>query len=211
MPSRPVRARVPSEVRAPLDTGMGAASDDAGGDEPVANTRSAASAQARFVAAQTIAVARNPASGISTKAAPSEPSTAPSVLAAYNGAMAAPARICAPTPACDARTRSIAGSVAPMAAVAGSNHRKVPAKIHAQCATGAGDSGNHDTHVADSGASPNASTSAQPPITASQIAYARAGFAPRAMRAPIVNAPSDSPPKNAVTTASIDAASWPSA
>src|SRR4051812_29647474 len=170
MPSRPVSASVTSSPR--VVDAPGAARGAAASDGTAApNTRVAVTAHVRFVAAQISAVARSPIDGINTNAAPSAPRTAPSVFAAYSGA------IDAPRPS--SRIRAIAGSVAPIAAVAGSSHRKVPPKIHAQCASGAGESGNADTHAADSGAKPNASTSAHVPMTASQIAYPRAGRALR--------------------------------
>src|SRR3954469_21450101 len=144
MPSSPVIQSAPSVDRAaPAVAITGAA-------RPAERTRDAASAQAPFVTAHAIAVARKPANGISTNAAPSAPSTAASVFAAYKVAIEAPR-----SPA-SATRRSMAGKVAPIAAIAGSSNRNVPAKIHVHWSKGEGSMGSHATHWVESAGNANA-------------------------------------------------------
>ena len=169
-----------------------------------ANSFSATAAHRRLSAAQTAAVRARPNSGTSKNAAASTPRTAPKVLPAYSAAIDAPCRrICA-------RTRSIAGSVAPIAAVAGSSKTKVPQNATDQCH--AAKAARRSDRAANPSRAPSGTASARlhTPIAASHAAYQRAGFGLRSMRGPSSSAPTASPPKNAATTASTAADSWPS-
>ncbi|WP_377155968.1 hypothetical protein ACFJIX_27875 [Roseateles sp. UC29_93] len=107
-------------------------------------------------------------------------------------------------------TRSIAGSVAPIAAVAGSNNRKLAPKVTIHCHHAGGSAPIQCSTASPTGCISTISASPHRPITASQARYPRKGDADRSIRPPKVIAPSASPPKNAVTTASTAAASKPS-
>ena len=209
MPSRPVAASVSSVPFGTTTVGF-FATDVA----PAAVKRSVTVAQSRLSPAHRPAVRSKPNSGTSQKAAANTPTTAPKVLAAYSSAMGRVSMgrlsmgrmlrfICA-------TTRSIAGSVAPMAAVAGNSIRKVPQKATVHCHHGVG-----CTPMASSiawliGAIHSASARLHSAMTSSQAAYQRAGCALRSINRPSASAPTASPPKKAVTTASTAAASWPS-
>ncbi len=153
---------------------------------------------------QTTAVPRRPSPGTSQKAAASTPITAPSVLLAYRAAMDRP---CARR--CTVR-RSIAGSVAPIAAVAGSSSTKLPRNATDHCHSGAGCTPVSRSSPALIGATANTSSRPHRAMTSSHPAYQRTGRRLRSMRAPSVQAPVARPPKNAATTASNAADSWPS-
>src|SRR5262245_25720415 len=84
------------------------------------NNLSASTAHKRLSATHAVAVRNNPNSGTSQNAAPSTPSTAPNVFAAYSAGI-------------DPNTRCIAGSVAPIDAVAGNSSRNVPQNATNQC------------------------------------------------------------------------------
>ena len=109
-----------------------------------------------------------------------------------------------------ATTRSIAGSVTPMAAVAGNNIRKAAAKVSDHCHSAVGCAPIKPSNQPLTGARPNVMTRLQTAISSSQPAYQRAGSALRAKRRPKAKAPSDKPPKKAAITASTAADSCPS-
>ena len=134
----------------------------------------------------------------------STPITAPSVLQAYSGAIEQPAW---PSRAV---TRSIAGSVAPMAAVAGSSKKKLPKNATDHCHRAPGCVPVKPSIHSLMGAISSASARLHRAISSSQPAYQRSGRALASMRRPSTSAPTPSPAKNAVTTASTAAASWPS-
>ena len=143
--------------------------------------------------------------GTSKNAAASTPSTAPNVLPAYSACDAT-----CPRSRNGARIRSIAGSVAPIAAVAGSSSMKVPQKTTDHCHAGDGCAPIKLEQPADAACGmTNASARLHAPIDGSHAAYQRAGCALASMRAPSSSAPTASPPKNAATTASTAADSWP--
>ncbi len=150
----------------------------------------------RLSAMHTVALFASPMVGINQKAAASTPSTAPNVLLAYSAAMDRPSRCIA------AVRRSIAGNVAPIAAVAGKNIKNVPQNATNQCQPGDGstpitfDSPPLNGDPTKSTKRPHIAT------TSSHPAYHRTGCALRSIREPSASAPSASPPKNAVTTAS---------
>src|SRR4051812_20214908 len=126
MPSSPVSASRGDTLRAVADLRSSCDLTDVG------NKRHDNTAQARFALAHVIVVARRPNVGINKNVVSSVPITAPAVFPAYSHAMRLP---------CDssaASTRSIAGSVAPIAAVAGNSTMKVPEKITFQCCNGEG-------------------------------------------------------------------------
>ena len=90
-------------------------------------TRSEATPHIRFNATQMPAVRARPRPGTSQNAAATTPATAPNVLLAYSPATERSSSL--PGPRSIAATmRSIAGSVAPIAAVAGRKSRNVPPK-----------------------------------------------------------------------------------
>ena len=142
--------------------------------------------------------------GTSQKAVASTPRTAPRVLLAYSAAIGE-ARGARP-----ASTRSIAGSVAPMAAVAGSSSKKQPTKATAPCHEALGWAPIRPSKASLRGAIVSANTRLHSAISSSQPAYQRAGRGLRSMRRPSTKAPSARPPKNAVMTAITAAASCPS-
>jgi hypothetical protein len=150
------------------------------------------------------AVALNPKAGSSQNAVASTPITAPRVLAAYRPATVPPLRVSL------ASQRASAGSVAPIAAVAGSSRTKVPAKATAHCRGALASAPVAASRASQAGASNQSSAAPQSPIASSQPAYQRAGLALRSMRLPSVQAPSAMPPKKAATTASTAADSCPS-
>ena len=152
----------------------------------------------------TPAVRARPNAGTSQKAVASTPSTAPKVLPAYSAARARPGGRQA------ASTCAIAGKVAPIAAVAGSSKKKVPTKATVHCQSGDGCAPVRASSAPLAGAISSASATLQPAMASSQPAYQRAGCGLRSMRGPSASAPSASPPKNAATTASTAADSWPS-
>ena len=202
MPSRPVVAsntsRPDGEASESGDVSVAASSGSA------ANSRNATTVQSRFSVMQTSAARVRPKAGISQNATPSTPSTAPKVLPAYRAAIWVPSRRnCA-------RTRSMAGRVAPMAAVAGSRSRKAPQKATVHCQAAAGRGPVRSSSQPAIGPIDSARTKLHAPITASQAAYQRAGCALRSMRDPSSAAPTASPPKKAATTAKTAAASCPS-
>ena len=199
MPNIPVATSSPRRCHAAARAGSGAAACGA-----AAGKASAAAAQARFSTAHTAAVRASPKDGSSQKAVASTPATAPSVLAAYSPAMALPRRPWAAT------RPARAGSVAPIAAVAGSSSRKLPPKASHHWRNGPGSGPAACTSAWLAGASPHHSTAAHSAISTSHAAYQRAGRRLRSMRAPNAKAPSASPPKKAATTASTAACSWPS-
>src|SRR6187402_142490 len=190
MPRNPVSAKAETEPRS-VNTGRAA---------PVEKTISDTTAHVTFSAAQTAVVLISPHDGISQKAIARTPITAPRVLLAYSGAMGR------------SRTarRAMAGSVAPIAAVAGRSSRNVPknATVHCHNGFGVGPTIRSSTEL--HGAIANANTRLQPAMTASQPAYHLTGLAARSIRGPSIHAPTASPPKKAVTTASTAADSWPS-
>ena len=106
--------------------------------------------------------------------------------------------------------RSIAGSVAPIAAVAGSNSTNMPAKATQACQAGGASGPVKPSSQAPAVGMPRASTSAHSAMSTSQPAYQRAGRRLASMRALKHQAPSAMPPKKALTTASSAAASCPS-
>jgi hypothetical protein len=109
-----------------------------------------------------------------------------------------------------ARIRSIAGSVAPIAAVAGRSNRKIPEKATNQCHAGLGFAPMACSSQVVTGAKKNASARLQSAITASAAAYHRPGERLRSMRGPRINAPAASPPKKPAVTAKTAADSCPS-
>src|SRR5262249_8043045 len=125
MPRKPVAARSQGSLGSRV---AGLASGDAAAG---VKTRSAVTAQSRFSAAQTAAVRLSPSEGTSTNAAPRTPSSAPNVLPAYSAAMW-------PRGSPNRSTRSSAGSVAPIAAVAGNSATNVPENASSQWPTGDG-------------------------------------------------------------------------
>ncbi len=143
--------------------------------------------------------------GTSQNAAASTPSTAPAVLPAYSVAIdsrRAPAR---------ARARSIAGSVAPIAAVAGSSSSERAAERDGPVPRGDGLRADRPRAARARRARATArAPGSTTPITASHAANQRAGAGVACDFAPSSNAPSARPPKNAATTASTAADSWPS-
>ena len=102
-----------------------------------AKAHQAPAAHSRFSAMHSPAVRASPMAGTSQNAAASTPSTAPPVLQAYSAAMDRLAAACAPRRHCRLM-RSIAGKVAPMAAVAGSSSKNVPQKATDHCQAGLG-------------------------------------------------------------------------
>src|SRR5882757_9524790 len=162
MPRKPVAA---SGNRTPL------ARDRADDGSPLpAKSFSAAAAHTRFSAAHTSAVRARPNSGTSQNAAARTPATAPKVLPAYSAALGEPwRRICA-------KTLSIAGSVAPIAAVAGNSSTKVPEKATAHCQAGEACAPVRSSSHLLAGAKRNASARLHNPIAASHAAYQCAGF-----------------------------------
>ena len=131
------------------------------------------------------------------------PTTAPSVLQAYS------APTVRPSPPHDAIRRSIAGSVAPIAAVAGSSIRKVPPKATVHCQAGAGLTPVQAMSALPSGAISAAIATLHSATSASQPAYQRAGRLLRSMRGPSTSEPMANPPKKAAMTASTATASCP--
>ncbi len=146
-----------------------------------------------------------PTAGTNQNALTSTPITAPNVLAAYS---AATLRV-SPCSGSASVMRSIAGNVAPIAAVAGKSNRKMPENAIAHCARALGCAPVKRTSQALHGAITNTSSRPQSAIISSQPAYQRTGRLLRSMRAPKPSAPSDKPPKNAATTANTAADSWP--
>ena len=208
MPSRPVAARRHSRPAASIGlagpTGMPGTPGLAWAGPAPRASASALAAQPRLTSAQTATVRSRPRPGTSQKAVASTPSTAPKVLLAYRPASGV-------APACRwANSRSSAGSVAPIAAVAGSSAKKVPAKATAHCQAGLGWAPVRASSAWLKGARPSASSRLQRAISNSQPAYQRAGCGLRRMRAASRPAPTARPPKKADTTASTAAASWPS-
>src|SRR5882757_4412493 len=195
MPRNPVSASAATDPRA-TGLGGGRASRDA-------NTGSDTAAHKALSATHTTVVRINPSAGINQKAIAKTPMTAPSVLLAYSGAIECPRCPCTVS-------RSIAGSVAPMAAVAGKSRKKVPqnATVHCHNTPGVGPMirSSRELH----GDMANANTRLQQAMIASQLAYQRTGWSARSIRGPRIHAPMPRPPKNAVTTASTAADSWPS-
>ncbi len=106
--------------------------------------------------------------------------------------------------------RSIAGSVAPIAAVAGNSSRKVPQNATNHCQAGAGCAPVNRSTQALNGGIAKISSRLQSAMTSSQPAYQRTGRALLSMRAPSSSAPTARPPKNAATTARTAADSCPS-
>ena len=106
--------------------------------------------------------------------------------------------------------RSIAGTVTPMAAVAGKSKRNVVPKATDHCHHGAGAGPVSVSTAPVSGAAMTTSSRHQAPITASARAYQRRGSRLDSMRAPNSKAPAARPAKNAATTASTEADSAPS-
>ncbi len=86
----------------------------------------------------------------------------------------------------------------------------MPANATDHCHAGAGCTPMIRSAAALNGGISASSSRLQSPIASSHAAYQRTGRALRAMRDPSANAPAASPPKNAVTTASTAADSWPS-
>ncbi len=156
-----------------------------------------------FSAAHTAVVRIRPSAGINAKAISRTPITAPNVLLAYKAAMDR----CGV--ANRAVSRSIAGTVAPIAAVAGRSRANVPQNATVHCHNGLGAAPVIWTNNAPDGDIANANRRLQPAITASHAAYHRTGRAALSMRGPSTHAPTAIPPKNAAITASIAADSWP--
>jgi hypothetical protein len=104
----------------------------------------------------------------------------------------------------------MAGSVAPIAAVAGKRKRKVAVKATLHCQSGAGCSPMTACAQASNGDAADRITSPHAAITPSHAAYQRVGRTLRSMRSPNASAPTAMPPKNAATPARTAAASWPS-
>src|SRR6185369_16996968 len=123
----------------------------------------ASRAHSRLSATQAVAVRTSPNSGTSQNAAPRTPRTAPKVFAAYSAGI-------------DPNTRCIAGSVAPIAAVAGNKSRNVPQNATNQCHAADGCGPIRFSNHPDTGSNSKASARLQTPITASLAAYQRAGF-----------------------------------
>jgi len=107
-------------------------------------------------------------------------------------------------------TRSIAGSVAPIADVAGINARNVPTNATSHCHAGAGCAPVNASSASVSGGMRGMSPRLHAAITSSQAMYQRAGRALRSIDGPARKAPSARPAKNAATTANTAADSWPS-
>ena len=144
--------------------------------------------------------------GISQNAAASTPTTAPNVLLAYNAAI----DLACPRPRSGAVRRSIAGSVAPIAAVAGRNRTNVAQNATDHCHAADGWAPvSRRTASLKGGATSNSSRPHTPAIS-SHATYQRTGHALRSRRAPSASAPTASPPKNAARTASTAADSCPS-
>ena len=106
-------------------------------------------------------------------------------VAGVQRAMDAPSASIAPS------TRSIAGNVAPIAAVAGNSSKKVPKKATVQCHTGEGCAPIRSSSKPETGASRTASAKPHAAMTTSHAAYQRAGLrlrrcasSARARRAP---------------------------
>ena len=114
------------------------------------------------------------------------------------------------SPCRSAKARSIAGSVAPIAAVAGRSTMKVAQNATVHCQTGAGCVPVMPRTQSPKGAMSISRTTLHPAIAASQAAYQRAGRVLRSMAGPSSEAPAARPPKNAATTARTAADSWPS-
>ena len=164
----------------------------------------ASAAQAAFMAAHTSAVFVKPSAGTRKNVAPSTPATAPSVLAAYKPPIAKPSW----------RKRSVtpvmAGSVAPMAAVAGSSSANGPANAISHCHPSDGCAPVRLARKALAVGNQTAKTTAHTAISASQPAYQRCGAGLRAIMLPTPQAPSANPPKKAMITANTDTTSCPS-
>src|SRR6185369_1382796 len=201
MPRKPLHARRSSTARVALEVSAIAA----GGALAIfGNTVSASAPQLRFSAAQKAALCASPSAGISQKADTRTPSTAPRVLIAYSSA------IDRPLSRTSAVSRSIAGSVAPMAAVAGKNRQKQAANTTNQCQAADGATPIVPSTQPLKGDATRSSSKLQPAINNSQPAYQRTGRALCSMRSPRSKPPSASPPKNAASTANTPADSWPS-
>src|SRR6478736_1915488 len=102
-------------------------------------------------------------------------------------------------------SRSIAGNVAPMAAVAGKNKQKQAAKTTNQCQAGVGATPMIPSTQPLHGDAIQSRSKLQAAIKSSQPAYQRTGCALRSMRLLSINPPNASPPKNAASTANTPA------
>src|SRR5262245_310581 len=100
----------------------------------------------------------------------------------------------------------MAGSVAPIAAVAGRNKTNVPKNATDQCQAGVGCAPMILTSHAETGDHAASNAAAQSAMQTSHAAYQRTGWALASMRLPSASAPTASPPKKAATTASTAAA-----
>ena len=98
--------------------------------------------------------------------------------------------------------RSIAGSVAPIAAVAGRNSKNVPQNATDHCQPGDGSTPVVLCTQPLNGDQTKSKSRLHSAITSSHPAYQRTGRALLSMREPRVSPPTASPPKNAATTAS---------
>src|SRR5262245_16969015 len=197
MPRKPVATRSQGSL------GSRGAAVPSGDAAVGAKTRSAVTAQSRFSAAQTAAVRPSPSEGTSTNVEPRTPSSAPNVLPAYSAATlprSSPAR----------SARSSAGSVAPIAAVAGNRTTNVPEKASSQWATGDGRAPISRSNTSVAGTQSQANARLQAPISVSQAAYQRSGRALSSIVGARHSAPRPRPPKKAATTASTAADSCPS-
>ena len=106
--------------------------------------------------------------------------------------------------------RSIAGNVAPIAAVAGSSSQNVPKNATIHCQTGEGWTPvDRRTHALNGDM---ANTSSRPHSDDDELASGVPAHGARllSIREPSNHAPIETPPKNAATTARTAAASWPS-
>ena len=166
-------------------------------------TSSARAAQVRFSAAQIHAVACRPCSGMATNTASRTPATAPAVLPAYSRGSSERRAV--------RNCRSSAGSVPPMAKVAGSSSASGKPNASAPC-TAADGSGpiQRATGAAMDGSS-SVTPRPQPAIRTSSSAYQRDGRVLRSMGPESRKEPAARPPKKAPSTASTAMTSWPSA
>ena len=199
MPRKPVSASRPRALRARSRSTPGALAT-------VAQRGKAASARAahnKLSPAQITEPFKSPSPGITANESASTPSSAPAVFHAYNAEIER-SRRSSPV------SRSIAGSVAPMAAVAGRNSRNVATKAIVHCQPADGSAPVTRCTTAASGDHAVATSKAHDPIAISAPTYQRRGSGHFSIRAPSASPPSESPPKNAATTASIAAASCPS-
>ena len=189
-----------SEPPVGMTLGMASSSVRCGGRPNPRSNRT----QTKFSAASSQSVRLNPICGASKNVLTSVPPTAPAVFSAYSRPT------CRPSPTQAVKTRSAAGSVAPMASVAGASRTKVPPKASNAWRAADGSAPISVGRICPESGMSMVSASAQSPIRPSMPAYQAAGLGLPAMRRDSASAPRPRPTKNAASTASTETISCPS-